>query len=205
MMRKILLFLMLALLSFVPLYAADGTTTTTTGETTSDFVSVSNSVKLSVTVTNRVYVGVTKSQISSSIVPSSDDRISEIKFSFDHLNKKWVTDDAYLYAISFIKQKVKITLTPAKLTSGSSVLPYTLDLTTSSSNCSGKTLTVTSSSSSTALAAFTICDEKDIAAEDLEKPRVMTWRFRMEVDASNSSSTTNQYSADFIMAITSST
>ena len=221
MMRKVLLLLILLLLIFIPLYAADGDTSgTTTGTSestetadTSKFIPVENSVRIAVTVRNRVYVGVTKNAISSSIIPSASERIgtekNPITFSFDPYTKTWNTENAYIYAISFVTQKVKITLTPAQLKSSSEdVLPYTLNLVTTSSYCSGKSnLEVTSSStSSTQLAPITIADETDADDDYRKKPRVMTWQLKMEIDAdANASKTTSEYTATFIMTLSATT
>ena len=221
MMRKVLLLLILLLLIFIPLYAADGDTSgTTTGTSestktadTSKFIPVENSVRIAVTVRNRVYVGVTKNAVSSSIIPSASERIGTekkpITFSFDPYTKTWNTENAYIYAISFVTQKVKITLTPAQLKSSSGdVLPYTLDLVTASTNCSGTSgLNVTSSStSSSELAPITIADESSASAEYRKKPRVMTWQLKMQIDAdANASKTTSEYTATFIMTLSATT
>ena len=221
MMRKVLLLLLLLLLIFIPLYAADGDTSgTTTGTSestktadTSKFIPVENSVRIAVTVRNRVYVGVTKNAVSSSIIPSASERIGTekkpITFSFDPYTKTWNTENAYIYAISFVTQKVKITLTPAQLKSSSGdVLPYTLDLVTASTNCSGTSgLNVTSSStSSSELAPITIADESSASAEYRKKPRVMTWQLKMQIDAdANASKTTSEYTATFIMTLSATT
>lgn len=224
MMRKVLLLLLLLLLIFIPLYAADGDTSGTTGTSggtsgttetadTSKFVPVENSVRIAVTVRNRVYVGVTKNAVSSSIIPSEKERIgtekNPITFSFDPYTKTWNTENAYIYAISFVTQKVKITLTPAQLKSSSGdVLPYTLDLVTASTNCSGTSgLNVTSSStSSSELAPITIADESSASDEYRKKPRVMTWQLKMEIDAgANASKTTSEYTATFIMTLSATT
>ena len=221
MMRKVLLLLLLLLLIFIPLYAADGDTSgTTTGTSestktadTSKFIPVENSVRVAVTVRNRVYVGVTKNAVSSSIIPSASERIGTekkpITFSFDPYTKTWNTENAYIYAISFVTQKVKITLTPAQLKSSSGdVLPYTLDLVTASTNCSGTSgLNVTSSStSSSELAPITIADESSADDEYRKKPRVMTWQLKMQIDAdANASKTTSEYTATFIMTLSATT
>ncbi len=222
-MRKVILLLILLLLIFIPLYAADGDTSGSTGTSgtsettetadTSKFVPVKNSVRIAVTVRNRVYVGVTRSAVSSSIVPSASERIGTsdkpITFSFDPYTKTWNTEDAYIYAISFVTKKVKITLTPAKLESSSGdVLPYTLDLVTASTNCSGVSgRSVTSSSTSkTGLAPITIADESSADSDYLKKPRVMTWQLKMEIDAeANASKTTSEYKATFIMKLSTTT
>lgn len=202
-MKKIFLLLILSLL-LLPVSAAD-----TTG-------SKSETVRLSLTVRNVVYVGVTDSAISSSIVPDSN--LGVVRFSFNPYDKVWRTDNAYLYVISFVKNKVKVTLTPSHLvntTTTTNTLPYTATVSsmTSNSDCKSFEFKSTGSAFTSSSSAFvvntygssygTLVTESGPggSATTYTEPRVMSWEFQMEIDAAGVTPLASQYKATYTMTI----
>lgn len=203
-MKKIFLLLILSLILF-PLSSAD-----TTG-------SKSETVRLSLTVRNVVYVGVTDSAISSSIVPDSN--LGVVRFSFNPYDKVWRTDNAYLYVISFVKNKVKVTLTPSHLANEATptnTLPYTATVSSMTSNSDCKSFefkstgrAFTSSSPDFVVNYYygssygTLVTESGPGgtATTYTEPRVMSWEFQMEIDAASVTPLASQYKATYTMTI----
>ena len=189
MMKKILGFILITALFVSSLFAA----------TSNTFKEVKSSVKLSVTVQNVIYAGVSKSMVSSFVLPKAEDRIDDIGFTFDQYNSEWVTTSAYIYAISFVSKYVTITLTPAAMTdtvNKNTTLAYSLVLTGSGSSAC-KNAQVNSSS----LSAVTLCEENaDNTAESM--PRVMCWQFQMKIPSSSvNTASYNSYQAEFKLGI----
>ena len=220
-------FLLLLLIMLLPLAADDNG-------------SKSETLRLSLTVRNVVYVGVTDSKVSSSIVPTNN--LGIIRFTFDPYNKIWRTNSAYLYVISFISDKVTVTLTPGHLKNGAdndNTIPYTAKATKMTSNSDCKTLSISSKGSSfTGLDPVTDKDGNIVTDNDgniktydygtlvsesgvtrtvtdengkvttttynYTNPRVMSWEFLMEIDASSVTPVASQYTATFTMTITAS-
>lgn len=201
-MKKIFLLLILSLILF-PLSSAD-----TTG-------SKSETVRLSLTVRNVVYVGVTDSAISSSIVPDSN--LGVVRFSFNPYDKVWRTDNAYLYVISFVKNKVKVTLTPSHLANEATLtntLPYTATVSsmTSNSDCKSFVFKSTGSAFTSSSSDFVVQTSGSYGtlvtesgpggtATTYTEPRVMSWEFQMEIDAASVTPLASQYKATYTMTI----
>lgn len=210
-------FLLLLLIMLLPLAADDNG-------------SKSETLRLSLTVRNVVYVGVTDSKVSSSIVPTNN--LGIIRFTFDPYNKIWRTNSAYLYVISFISDKVTVTLTPGHLKNGAdndNTIPYTAKATKMTSNSDCETLSFSSDGSKfegLKTGTYTDTDEngkevtytynygtlvsesgvKDGDGNETKytNPRVMSWEFLMEIDASSVTPVASQYKATFTMTITAS-
>ena len=70
-------------------------------------------LKLSLTVTNVVYVGLTDSVLKSAVLPSSSKK--DIGFTFNSATGKWVSEDSYIYVISYITDGISLSLTPPSL------------------------------------------------------------------------------------------
>ena len=98
-MKKVIIFLMLIL--FVsPVF--------------SEKVDSGETLRLSLTITNVVYVGVTDKAVKSSIVPSTN--YTDIGFYFNPSTGMWETEDAYIYVISFVSSPIKVKLQNTTLT-----------------------------------------------------------------------------------------
>lgn len=216
-------FLLLLLIMLLPLAADDNG-------------SKSETLRLSLTVRNVVYVGVTDSKVSSSIVPTNN--LGIIRFTFDPYNKIWRTNSAYLYVISFISDKVTVTLTPGHLKyDDDNTIPYTAKATKMTSNSDCETLSFSSDGSnfkglktgtytdtdengkevtytynygtlvSESGVTRTVTDENGKVTTtkyNYTNPRVMSWEFLMEIDASSVTPVASQYKATFTMTITAS-
>ncbi len=194
-MKKFIQILIFVLLIISPVFAGNDTTVDTSTEET---------VRLSLTVRNVVYVGVTNSAISSSIVPTTN--LKDIKFKFNQYTKKWRLESAYIYVISFISSKVKVTLTPATLTNSEShSLDYSATVSSMNESSDCKTFSFTSSDTK----AQTLVEENgssdktvyDETNGEYLKPRVMCWEFDMEIDASKVQPQAKIYTAAFTLTI----
>lgn len=93
-MKKSLICILIALFSLTAAFSSTVDSTET--------------LRLSLTVTNVVYVGVTDQAITSSIVPSTN--YTTIGFYFNPSTGKWETEDAYIYVISFVSNPITVTL-----------------------------------------------------------------------------------------------
>jgi hypothetical protein len=93
-MKKRLIFILIAVFSLTAAFSTKVDSTET--------------LRLSLTVTNVVYVGVTDQAITSSIVPSTN--YTMIGFYFDPSTGMWKTEDAYIYVISFVSNPIKVKL-----------------------------------------------------------------------------------------------
>ncbi len=202
-MKRIFLLLIFLLLLF-PLASAD-----TTG-------SKSETVRLSLTVRNVVYVGVTDSAISSSIVPDSN--LGVVRFSFNPYDKVWRTSNAYLYVISFVKDKVQVTLTPSHLANtatSTNTIPYTATVSsmTSNSDCNSFEFKSTGSAYTSSSSAFVVGTSRSYgtlvkesgpdgdSTKNYTEPRVMSWEFQMEIDAAGVTPLASEYKAVYTMTI----
>ncbi len=87
-------------------------------------------LRLSATVKNVVYIGVTRKAITSSIVPVTIDNIA---FSFNPNTGKWESNEAYIYIISFVPYALNVKLSSSstglarkeEYSSGPKLLQYT--------------------------------------------------------------------------------
>lgn len=71
---------------------------------------MTESVRLSVTTTNTVYLGVSSQKVVSSIFPSSS-IINEEKFYYDPKAMLWYSPSLFFFVISFVDLPLTITLT----------------------------------------------------------------------------------------------
>ena len=133
-------------------------------------------VRLSVTTYNTVYLGVAENEVNSSIIPKS---ISETSFIYNPRTLNWETDSFYFYVISFVAVPLTVTLTPCgPLTNGStsSVVEW-------KNTASSFPYTMTSSTP-TSEEGLTLIDEKSIVYV-YTNPRVYSWEVKLVVDGSS--------------------
>ena len=127
-------------------------------------------VRLSVTTYNTVYLGVAENEVNSSIIPKS---ISETSFIYNPRTLNWETDSFYFYVISFVAVPLTVTLTPCgPLTNGStsSVVEW-------KNTASSFPYTMTSSTSKEE-GLMLINEESTVYAN----PRVYSWEVKLVVD-----------------------
>ena len=130
-------------------------------------------VRLSVTTYNTVYLGVTENEVNSSIIPKS---ISETSFIYNPRTMNWETDSFYFYVISFVAVPLTVTLTPCgPLTNGStsSVVEW-------KNTASSFPYTMTSSTSKDE-GLMLINEESTVYTN----PRVYSWEVKLVVDGSS--------------------
>ena len=130
-------------------------------------------VRLSVTTYNTVYLGVAENEVNSSIIPKS---ISETSFIYNPRTMNWETDSFYFYVISFVAVPLTVTLTPCgPLTNGStsSVVEW-------KNTASSFPYTMTSSTSKDE-GLMLINEESTVYTN----PRVYSWEVKLVVDGSS--------------------
>ena len=130
-------------------------------------------VRLSVTTYNTVYLGVAENEVNSSIIPKS---ISETSFIYNPRTMNWETDSFHFYVISFVTMPLTVTLTPCgPLTNGStsSVVEW-------KNTASSFPYTMTSSTSTSK--GLTLINEDSIVDTN---PRVYSWEVKLVVDGSS--------------------
>ena len=130
-------------------------------------------VRLSVTTYNTVYLGVAENEVNSSIIPKS---ISETSFIYNPRTLNWETDSFYFYVISFVAVPLTVTLTPCgPLTNGStsSVVEW-------KNTASSFPYTMTSSTSKDE-GLMLINEESTVYTN----PRVYSWEVKLVVDGSS--------------------
>ena len=181
-MKKIIVFVLLVLILF-PVFS------NTNGET----------LRLSATVKNVVYIGVTTKALTSSIVP--DTTIDNIGFEFNPNTAKWETHEAYIYVISFVKNALNVTLSASgsglkrndvKATTGPATLLYTGSVmaVNKAANSAMKDIeSLTSSTSGATLYA-------ESSSVTFDKARVCSWKLSIVVDPN--SLTTDSTSVKYI-------
>lgn len=130
-------------------------------------------VRLSVTTYNTVYLGVAENEVNSSIIPKS---ISETSFIYNPRTMNWETDSFYFYVISFVAVPLEVTLTPCgplKNNSTSSVVKW-------KNTASSFPYTMTSSTSKDE-GLMLINEESTVYTN----PRVYSWEVKLVVDGSS--------------------
>lgn len=190
-MKKTAVFILILLLLVSALHAD-------TGET----------LRLSATVKNVVYIGVTRKAITSSIVP---DTINNIAFSFNPNTGKWESNEAYIYVISFVPNALKVTLSSSSTygltkktgSSGPSTLEYSGSFT--AMNASETNM---ETSSKTFTDGIKTSDPAVLYTESgtFEYPRVRSWKFSVVIDPSKYTNTNyipsgNEYQETFTLSI----
>ena len=98
-MKKILSLLLIISVSIIPLLAV--------GDSIPE--GMKDSVRLSVTTTNTVYLGVSSQRVVSSIFPSSS-IINEEKFYYDPKAMLWYSPSLFFFVISFVNVPLNISI-----------------------------------------------------------------------------------------------
>ena len=130
-------------------------------------------VRLSVTTSNTVYLRVEENEVNSSIIPKS---ISETSFIYNPRTMNWETNSFYFYVISFVAVPLEVTLFPCgPLTneSTSSVIEW-------KNTASSFPYTMTSSTSKDE-GLMLINEESTVYTN----PRVYSWEVKLVVDGSS--------------------
>ena len=133
-------------------------------------------VRLSVTTYNTVYLGVAENEVNSSIIPKS---ISETSFIYNPRTLNWETNSFHFYVISFVTVPLKVTLFPCG--------PLTNDSTSSViewKNTASSFPHIMTSSTPTSEEGLTLIDEKSIV-HVYTNPRVYSWEVKLVVDGSS--------------------
>ena len=154
-------------------------------------------VRLSVTTYNTVYLGVSKNEVNSSIVPPS---ITETTFSYNPRTMNWETDSFFFYVISFVTQPLKITLTPSVLKeSGGTTLDWRNTSSDFGSLSSSSMYTKDENGEQTIKVL-----EKKTGEWNYTSPRVYSWEMKLVVDG-NKEVKAAKYSGTFILEVATNT
>ena len=174
-MKKILVFLILTMFSVFSMMADEASVYTST----SIRVDSMQTVRLSVTTSNTVFLGVAANEVNSSILP---DTIDSVTFGYNPQKMNWETPSVYFFVISFVKDKLEVTLqTPSSLVNETN---NTLNWTNVSSVSINPNSTVT------------------LVTESLEStsPRVYSWEMKLAVDG-GSAIVPGNYSGEFVLQV----
>ena len=174
-MKKILVFLILTMFSVFSMMADEASVYTST----SIRVDSMQTVRLSVTTSNTVFLGVAANEVNSSILP---DTIDSVTFSYNPQKMNWETPSVYFFVISFVKDRLEVTLqTPSSLVNETN---NTLNWTNVSSVSINPNSTVT------------------LVTESLEStsPRVYSWEMKLAVDG-GSAIVPGNYSGEFVLQV----
>lgn len=190
-MKKIVIILII-LLFMTPLFAEYKET------------NIKEDLKLSLTIANVVYFGVTDKAINSSIVPT--DNYSEVNLTFDPDTHTYKMKTMYFYVLSFVESSIKVTLATTKLQLSSkktTTLNYNATVTnTILRNAASGTTALTSSI--TADNTYTLVTEP--SGHSHTEPRVMGWRFDLALEDTSQSfelTSGDYYVATFTMTVSS--
>ena len=204
-MKKLIIVLFLVL-SLMTVYAGS-----TAGYTQSD---VREDLKLSATIANVVYFGVTDKAINSSIVPTNN--YNKVELKFDSNTHTYKIDTLYFYVLSFVSYPINVTLTSTALTlydssgnvvkkSGKSV---TLDYTASVKNtkkdnvyAAGDCKSIPSITSALTPTEPNLVKE---TGKSYQNPRVMGWQFDFALNSTATEfdlASGNYYAATFTMTV----
>lgn len=163
---------------------------------------VEQSLRLSITTTNTVYFGVSKKDQTSSIFPSDSVIPYEkgIGFKYNPKTMNWETESVYFFLLSFVQNRVKMTITPpgplAPIIDGEGSYD--------DSDCIGwrNESSDISNLSSNSTSAITIVDESIWSTSDerLGFPRVYSLEMKLVIDGS-SELKYNSYSGNFIVKV----
>ena len=158
---------------------------------------VEQSLRLSVTTTNTVYFGVSKKEQTSSIFPKDSVIPYEtgLGFKYNAKTMNWETDSVYFFLLSFVQDRIKMTITPpGPLTSSND--PLTSSNGTDSVAWRNESADITGLSSKSTN-PITIVDESSWALNDgrLGGPRVYSLEMKLVIDGS-STLKSNSYSGN---------
>ena len=155
---------------------------------------VEQSLRLSVTTTNTVFFGVSKKEQTSSIFPKDSVIPYEtgLGFKYNAKTMNWETDSVYFFLLSFVQDRIKMTITPPG--------PLTSSNGTDSVAWRNESSDISNLSSSST--AITIVDESswNTTDERLGFPRVYSKEMKLVIDGS-STLKANSYSGYFIVKV----
>ena len=173
-MKKILVFLILTMFSVFSMMADEASVYTST----SIRVDSMQTVRLSVTTSNTVFLGVVANEVNSSILP---DTIDSVTFGYNPQKMNWETPSVYFFVISFVKDRLEVTLqTPSSLVNETNTLNWT-NVSSVSINPNSTVTLVTESLESTS-------------------PRVYSWEMKLAVDG-GSAIVPGNYSGEFVLQV----
>ena len=151
---------------------------------------VVQSLRLSVTTTNTVYFGVSRKEQTSSIFPKDSVIPYETGLGFKYNSKtmNWETDSVYFFLLSFVQDRIKMTITPPG--------PLKDSGNTDSVAWRNESSDITGLSSKSTN-PITIVDESSWALDDdrLGVPRVYSLEMKLVIDGS-STLKSNSYSGN---------
>ena len=174
-MKKILVFLILTMFSVFSMMADEASVYTST----SIRVDSMQTVRLSVTTSNTVFLGVAANEVNSSILP---DTIDSVTFGYNPQKMNWETPSVYFFVISFVKDKLKVTLkTPSGLENETNNTLNWTNVSSVSINPNSTVSLVTESLNSTS-------------------PRVYSWEMKLVVD-DISKIVPGEYSGTFVLQV----
>ena len=174
-MKKILVFLILTMFSVFSMMADEASVYTST----SIRVDSMQTVRLSVTTSNTVFLGVAANEVNSSILP---DTIDSVTFGYNPQKMNWETPSVYFFVISFVKDKLKVTLkTPSGLENETNNTLNWTNVSSVSINPNSTVSWVTESLNSTS-------------------PRVYSWEMKLVVDG-GSEIAPGKYSGEFVLKV----
>lgn len=156
---------------------------------------VEQSLRLSVTTTNTVYFGVSSKEQTSSIFPKDDSVIpyeTGLGFKYNPKTMNWETDSVYFFLLSFVQNRIKMTITPPG--------PLTSSNGTDSVTWRNESSDISDLSSSSG--SKTIVDESSWSTDDerLGFPRVYSIEMKLVIDGS-SKLEANSYSGNFVVKV----
>ena len=156
---------------------------------------VEQSLRLSVTTTNTVYFGVSSKEQTSSIFPKDSVIPYEtgLGFKYNPKTMNWETDSVYFFVLSFVQNRIKMTITPPG--------PLKDSGNTDSVAWRNESADITGLSSESTN-PITIVDESSWALNDgrLGSPRVYSKEMKLVIDGS-STLKANSYSGYFIVKV----
>ena len=174
-MKKILVFLILTMFSVFSMMADEASVYTST----SIRVDSMQTVRLSVTTSNTVFLGVAANEVNSSILP---DTIDSVTFGYNPQKMNWETPSVYFFVISFVKDRLEVTLqTPSSLVNETNNTLNWTNVSSVSINPNSTVSLVTESLNSTS-------------------PRVYSWEMKLAVDG-GSAIVPGNYSGEFVLQV----
>ncbi len=145
-------------------------------------------LRLSATVKNVVYIGVTRKAITSSIVPVTIDNIA---FSFNPNTGKWESNEAYIYIISFVPYALNVTLSSSstglarkeEYSSGPDLLKYTGSVTAMNNYTDTmQTHSITFTKGTKTTDGLLYKEDLSTGVNGFQDPRVRSWKFSVVID-----------------------
>ena len=145
-------------------------------------------VRLSVTTSNTVFLGVAANEVNSSILP---DTIDSVTFGYNPQKMNWETPSVYFFVISFVKDKLQVTLeTPSGLGNGTN----TLDLENETNTLDWKNVSSVPINPGSIVPLVTESSEST-------RPRVYSWEMKLVVDNISKIVPDDEYSGIFVLRV----